>query len=115
MTEAGARWFASFRQMHAIPAEVMPHTEWLGNVMQQAYDAGRATVPESIETVTNTKDGILPSGAELYSGRPEPAAEDERRWLIWFLDVDRPIELFSGYGATEAAHKRFEQVSVSWN
>jgi hypothetical protein len=41
--------------------------------------------------------------------RPEPEA-----YIIWFADVDRPAEHFSGYGATEAAYKRFEQVSVSW-
>lgn len=36
-------------------------------------------------------------------------------WIIWFEDADRKAEVFTGHGATEAAHRRFEQISLSWN
>lgn len=44
--------------------------------------------------------------------RDEPVADT---WIIWFDDADRKPELFCGHGATQAANKRYEQISVSWN
>ena len=40
---------------------------------------------------------------------------DEEVWLIWYEDQDRKPELFSGCGATEAAKRRYEQLSITWN
>lgn len=58
---------------------------------------------------------------------PEPAApaeiatvrklpdDDGEVWIIYYDDRDREIELLSGCGATEAARRRYEQLSVTWN
>jgi hypothetical protein len=41
--------------------------------------------------------------------------DDGEAWLILYEDTDREYELFSGCGATKAAHRRFEQLLVTWN
>lgn len=53
-------------------------------------------------------------------GKPmanEPAgwADDPCVWLIFFEDTEVRPEIFSGCGATEAAHKRFDQVRTGYN
>lgn len=46
---------------------------------------------------------------------PAEAGEDDGAWIIYFEDRDRELEAFSGFGAREAAQRRYEQVTVSWN
>lgn len=41
--------------------------------------------------------------------------DDGEAWLILYEDADQKHELFSGCGATDAAHSRFEQLSITWS
>ncbi len=36
-------------------------------------------------------------------------------WVIYFDDADRKPEVFGGEGAENAAKRRYEQISISWN
>lgn len=52
--------------------------------------------------------------------QPQPAAREEGdgedgAWIIWFEDADREPETFVGFGARDAAQRRYDQVTVSWN
>ncbi len=73
MTEAAARWFVDFRKTHAIvralPDDMLPITfQWFENVMQQAYDAGRAA---------RLTDARLRQMLEDYRDAWSPGARDE--------------------------------------
>jgi len=47
---------------------------------------------------------------------PDPAAaNDERVWVIMFEDAEVPAEVFSGYGAEDAARRRFSDVGKTYN
>ena len=52
----------------------------------------------------------LPFWIDLPGEPDDPCA-----WLILYDDVDRRPEVFSGCGATLAAHARFNQVVQTWN
>jgi len=62
---------------------------------------------------------------ELYEAEQEhnaaapPPANDELRarghWLIYFADLDMPIECFSGENAEQSARKRYEAASLNWD
>lgn len=41
--------------------------------------------------------------------------DDPCEWLILYADRDRHPEVFSGCGATDAAHRRFDAVKQTWN
>lgn len=43
------------------------------------------------------------------------AAASDEAWIIWFEDAGMPPETFTGYGAIEAARKRFDMVRSNWN
>jgi len=36
-------------------------------------------------------------------------------WIIWFEDPSVPLEMFSGEGAEDAAHRTFRDRLVNWN
>jgi hypothetical protein len=44
-----------------------------------------------------------------------PHPDDPCVWLIRYAEAGIPDEVFTGTGATNAAHRRFEQVRVSYN
>jgi len=41
--------------------------------------------------------------------------DDPVVWLIFYNDAEVKPEIFQGYGATDAAHRRFAQVSIGYN
>lgn len=43
------------------------------------------------------------------------ALPDEGAYIIRFDDAEREDEFFAGHGAKDAARRRYEMVSVSWN
>lgn len=45
----------------------------------------------------------------------EMPVDDPCVWLIRFAEAGVPDELFDGCGATEAAHRRFEQVKIGYD
>jgi hypothetical protein len=49
----------------------------------------------------------------IFADPPQRPAADA--WIIWFEDASMPPETFTGYGATEAARKRFDMVRSNWN
>ena len=54
--------------------------------------------------------------ARLASAEPDRAEGDEDgAWIIHYEDRDREQEVFVGFGAREAAQRRYEQVTVTWN
>lgn len=36
-------------------------------------------------------------------------------WIIWYHDTDVAPEIFAGYGAEEAARKRFTIAKLNWS
>ncbi len=49
------------------------------------------------------------------SPSPPSAEPPDDAWIIVYEDPEMPDEKFSGFGATEAAGKRFDAIRVSWN
>lgn len=45
----------------------------------------------------------------------DPSDMDNSAWIIWFEDAERSPEIFSGYGARDAAFRRFEALNQNWN
>lgn len=41
--------------------------------------------------------------------------DDPNVWLLWYYDQDRRVEIFSGCGATHAAHRRFDMQRSAWS
>ena len=71
-----------------------------------AQQAGRSSVKHPDDT----------SGSALQaSGTPAAPADTEPAYIIWFDDASVAPEVFAGHGATDAAHKRYEQISARWN
>ena len=48
------------------------------------------------------------------AGESERESEDDL-FVLMFEDPDRKTEVFAGYGARDAANRRYEQAKVSWN
>ena len=46
---------------------------------------------------------------------PEIPVNDPCHWMIVYDDAEVRAERFSGSGATEAAHRRFDQVKTGYN
>jgi len=89
--------------MSRIRAWIRGHMSSYGGVSPPEYD--EECVPGEGQP---EGEGWLPLTLAKPSSEP-------KAWLIWYHDVDRPPEFFSHAGAEEAARKRFEQVSASWN
>jgi len=69
------------------------------------------------ESASATKGAGKPL-ADRITAVPAPDAirDDEKvAWIIRYDDGDRGDELFAGFGAAEAARKRFDMLTSNWN
>lgn len=60
-------------------------------------------------------DAMLKAGDANKLAENAMPPEDPTVWLITYAEAGIPHELFSGCGATDAAHRRFEQIRVGYN
>jgi hypothetical protein len=65
MSDAAAKWFANFRQTHAMPAGIVTIFEWFENVMQMAYDVGALNSARTIKQMIEERRG-KPAGATMH-------------------------------------------------
>lgn len=82
---------------------VAPYATW-----QEAYnDALLVTAKQSVE--------IASQRVEIARLAVGEGADENEAWLIVYDDKDMLQEMFASHGATEAAHRRFEQMNSAWN